>query len=438
VGRVTLAALLAVFACAAPAQAAGLRPGGSVVVRWHSNPETCAQSGLCDRSGSLVWRPDAAAAMLVDSLGDYAFVDVETSEAVARSNRTIGDAVETCIDRPDVLGEMVIGPTNTRTVRVSLRGADDFSFGRCAGPLADDFLAAMPVSKPVATAQLGKGALVDMRGRKPFAATPFSGEVVSTLVLRPSRDRSRSTSSSGTPPAVDHGPRARYGQLAATYAITGLTGDLGWSFGGAPGDACAPFDTCGLSGDLSLHAGVPSGRLTISSVRRVGRGRHETVASGLAALRRSGTHVSADAELGDFTKLPPTVAIPADEIVTPAGGATCSATAQLGEPVLFAARTKAGLSLRLQSGGNTVPDPLRTRCPGPATGELGLDDALAAGALPLATIGAKQAFVQLRPASSFDTIGFSGTGHGAMTLSLRLVSLRASTRTIRVPHEMFP
>jgi hypothetical protein len=437
VGRVILAALLAVFACATPAQAAGLRPGGSVVVRWHSNPDTCAQSGLCDRSGSLFWRPDAATAV-ASGLGDYGFIEAETRDVVARSSRTVGDTVEACIDSPDVLGEMVIGPTTTHTVRVSLRGADDFSFGRCAGPLADDFLNAMPESKPVVAARLGEGAVVDMRGRKPFAAGPFSGEVISTLVLRPSRDNSRSTSSSGTAPSAGRGPRVRYGQLVATYMITGLTGDLGWSFGGTPGDACAPFDTCGLSGDLSLRAAVPNGRLTIDSMRRIGRRRAETVASALAALRRGGTHVSADAELGDFTKLPPTVAIPADETVTPGGGATCTATPKLDEPVLFAVRTNTGLSLRLQNGGNTVPDPMRTRCPGPASDELGFDNALAAGSLPLSAVGAKQASVELRPAASFDTVGFSGTGHGTLVLSLRLVRLRAGTRTIRVRHEVFP
>jgi hypothetical protein len=208
VGRGPVAALLAVLACTATAQAGPLRPSGSVVVRWHSNPDTCSQSGLCDRSGSLVWRPDPASA-IISGLGGYGFVEVQTTEAVARSSREVEDTVATCIDRPDVLGEMVVGPARTRTVRVSLRGADDFSFGRCAGPLADDFLDAMPESKPVPAARLGKGALVDMRGRKAFAAGPFSGEVISTLVLRPSPDNSRSTSSAGTSPRSNRGPRIR-------------------------------------------------------------------------------------------------------------------------------------------------------------------------------------------------------------------------------------
>jgi hypothetical protein len=57
---------------------------------------------------------------------------------------------------------------------------------------------------------------------------------------------------------------------------------------------------------------------------------------------------------------------------------------------------------------------------------------LARATLPASAIGQPRIELTLRPAPGFVAPGFRGTGRGELTLSLRLTSVRALTRLIRV------
>src|SRR4051812_24128938 len=85
VARGLLCALAALVVLAPAAQAAAVRPSGSVVVRWQSNPDTCASFGLCGRSGTLSWRPGSDLLEL-DSGTGIGYVGLFGSEAIVRSH----------------------------------------------------------------------------------------------------------------------------------------------------------------------------------------------------------------------------------------------------------------------------------------------------------------------------------------------------------------
>jgi hypothetical protein len=423
-----LAALLLV--AASPADAANVTSHGSLVVRWQSNPATCAEHGLCDRSGVLSWRPDSEYASLDLVDANFAFLALYSSQAVARSHR----GTQACVDRVTGPSEIVAapGPRGHAFVFSMSQAADQLGFGRCAGPLGPDFGPALPQSAPVTVAALRRGAVIDLRARKPFSSGPFEGEVISTLTLRTERegtsDEGGSTGTTGP-----HSRLIRFGSVAASYAIESLSGDAGYSFGGSADPECSPFDTCGLAGELMLHPDLSQGSIRFDAVRRLPTGR-ETVASGLRALRQGRARGFGESTLGppfnpDRDEGEPSVSIPLTASATPAGGATCSETGSYTEPNLDIDRRVTGFAITLEHGGNSQPDPLRTRCPGPGGGDMG---PLARATLPASAIGQPRIELTLRPAPGFVAPGFRGTGRGELTLSLRLTSVRALTRLIRV------
>jgi hypothetical protein len=428
-----LGLVAALLVCAAPAAATEVSASGSVVVLWQSNPATCAEHGLCGRSGTLSWRPERGPGGISLSSYDFGFLSIFSTSAVARSYR----GASSCIDLVGTPADIVGRPGSRRGVLVfSMRGVTEFSFGRCAGPLATDFAPAMPESPPVTTRALRSGTLIDFRGRQPFSAGAFEGEVVSTLTLRTRPEPRSDAGSTRTVPLQPHrGRLVHYGTVAARYTIESLTGDAGYALSGAPSPECAPFDTCGLTGDLMLHANVHEGSVLISSTRRVPANRAETVAAGMRAFRRGGTSFFGDAALGpafnpDTDGEPETpFAIPFSATAKPHGGETCSDTGSFREPYLDLDRRKTGVALRLLHSGNVQPDPLRTRCPGPGTDDV---DELAIGFVPIASVGQPLITLTLTPAQTFTTVGLRGQGQGDLTLSLRLTSLRAVTRTTRV------
>jgi hypothetical protein len=430
-----LAALAALLIWAAPAAAATVTTSGSLLIRWQSNQQTCADHGLCGRSGSLSWRPSDMSTDSVTGSG-FAIISAIGPDAVARSYR--GES-GSCIDRSSAPVDVIGLPPLDGQVVFSMRRTDTFSFGRCAGPLAADFMQALPESSPVSEAKLKSGgAVIDLRTRTPFSSGPFEGEVVSTLVMRTHREprdqQGGSRSISGTLTLRPRGRKVRYGIVTATYAITALTGDAGYAFSGAPDPECAPFDTCGMSGELMLHPDVHSGQVTVTSVRRLGPGAHETTRAGLRAMSRGRTNVFGDTIVGpldqSYTDNP--FGVPLSVTATPGGGETCSDTGSYREPDLTLRRARGAMLMQLGHGGNTDPDPLRTRCPGPPGDDVG---ALASGALPLSVVGRRQVVLTLQPHAAFASVGFRGAERGQLQLSLKLQSLRAVTRSRAITRE---
>src|SRR3954469_12916691 len=89
VPRGLVCALAALVVLAPAAQAATVRPAGSVVVRWQSNPDTCASLVLCGRSVTLSWRPGSEFLELENGTG-IGYVGLFGSEAIVRSHRDSG------------------------------------------------------------------------------------------------------------------------------------------------------------------------------------------------------------------------------------------------------------------------------------------------------------------------------------------------------------
>lgn len=430
-----LGALVALLVAAGTASAADVATRGSLVVRWHSNPATCAERGLCDRSGVLSWRPEPEYASFDLLDANFGFLALYSTQAIARSHR----GSEACVDRLDTPSDIVASPgPRSRTLVFSLRemgGA--LGFGRCAGPLGSDFASALPQSPAVSIASLRRGGSIDLRARAPFSSGPFEGEVISTLFLRTKQegaiDQGRSTGTT-TPPARV----IRFGFVTASYAIESLSGDVGYALTGAAEPECGPFDTCGLEGELMLHPNLRQGSIRFDTARRLPTGR-ETVASGLRALRQGRARGFGESRLGppfdpDAGDDEPSVAFPLTEISTPAGGATCSDTGSYADPGLNINRRRAGFAIALVHGGNSDPDPLRTRCPGPLSADVGT---LARAIVPASAIGQPRIELTLEPATGFTAAGLRGVGRGELKLSLRLTSARASTRRVRVEQEGF-
>src|SRR3954447_10332854 len=175
-GVVALCMLVPAFA-----HAADVTSRGSLVIRWASNPDTCGDAGLCGRSGTLSWRPGRGS---FDVSTGGTQVTYFEDPAVARSRRETDSGPRICVEATDNLIELAAAHAKGGSV-LTMDKTPGLDVGRCAGPLPADFAGALPRSRPFSPSRLGRrGGTIDMRGRAPFAAGPFSGEVISSLQLR--------------------------------------------------------------------------------------------------------------------------------------------------------------------------------------------------------------------------------------------------------------
>ena len=414
----------------ATASAGEVAPHGAVVVRWQSNPQTCADYGLCDRAGSLSWRPRALAAAY-ETFGQGRALDVDFVEgrAIARSARSTPAGTRVCVDAVDGPVSMEgLAARGARRARLSLGEPPGLDFGRCAGPLPADFAAALPRSAsfdPAAIAR--KGGVIDMRSRTPFAAGPFQGEVVSSLRLRLTR-----TTNAAQPARSARASRIRrapLGTLAIDYAIDGVTGEARLPFSGAADAMCEVFDACGLSGTITLGGTDVAGHLRIQSARTLRRGQRETVAGALDALRsRRTTRVAAQSFFGDEEDAPEPVegVFAVRESAGFPGEQPCSDHSELHTTNLGVSPEQSGIHVVLGGSGGEPPDELRTRCPGPAG--VDLPARLVEGTLPLSSVGEQSPPLALRPPAAFWSPAFTGSaGSGQLDVRLCLIGMQVET-----------
>ena len=142
------------------------------------------------------------------------------------------------------------------------------SSGRCAGPIAQDLSGLdLPVRKTG-----GKLATFDLRGSLPFVSGPFSGALVSSVVLRPDRSESTSESSSGSGSTRGRPPhKVLVERVTLRYRLAPLTSGLEIPFSGGPDPLCTLLDSCGTTGTLVLSAAGPNIPLTLTASRTVAR-----------------------------------------------------------------------------------------------------------------------------------------------------------------------
>ncbi|MFL5895682.1 MAG: hypothetical protein ACJ76Z_11315 [Thermoleophilaceae bacterium] len=442
-GRLARCALLAALVVAFVPASAGARTGpqsvglsssGALVVRWQSNPDTCAASGLCGRSGTLSWRPGSDNSLEFFGADAGGFVGFFGADAVVRSRRTTSDGDAVCVDT--ITGSLVnlaLKPAGRGRVALAMTDETGLGFGRCAGPLGADFASALPVSAPLEVAALKRGTGVDLQQTNPFGGGAFTGEVISTLVLRTHRERGGISESFGTSVKPRRGPRVRYGLIQLTYAIEHLTADMGIAYTGLPAPGCEPFDGCGLGGTLRIAGEFDQGRLVAGGARRLpGAHARETPAAALRALRSGRSRGNVEAFLGTEP-----VVFQLSQTAGFEGEQPCTDSGRYEVEDLGTRHAAGGIRVSFGQSGGTVADLIRTRCPGPLSLDLGLGGPLATGTLRFRALGQKSLTLTLRPPAAFDSVAYRGAGQGAVTLSLRLVRQDVSTRTVRVERSPF-
>ncbi len=415
-GGLPVVALVAVLIAPASAAAAdeSLLASGTVTYTWHGDlSRGCAAAGLCDVQGALIINPQGSAD--AQSEGGRTFINLDAASATVRVLAGSGE----CIDSPESGG----GPTVTVD-----RGGDGrlvgqiqspLSSGRCAGPTAQDLSGfALPVRKTG-----GKDASYDLRTTLPLVSGPFSGTLVSTLVLRPGAGEEESSSGSSGPPPPPRPPRHKVlvERVTLRYAVTPLAGGLEIPFSGEPDQFCIALDSCDATGTLVLSAGGPGTALTLTASRTV---RRRVGARGaLADLRRG--------RLGRPSGFGKVSSLNVAETYFGAGISRCDAFAEgpgaglsVGGQPGRAARGSAAQFTLFASG----DEYLRTYCPGPSTADvIGEFERLGQASVTVAQLLEPQSDLLLTDPGSFSGVGYVGTRTDGIGFSLTLEGIRAGT-----------
>lgn len=413
------AVLLAVSAAASAGQRVTPLPGvtvsGSIAYVWHGDPARgCAAAGVCGVRGSLIVGP--AGDTVFDPTQRAGSISLSPSSAVVRVRRDEpGASPGLCVDPlPLDFLDLLLQRSGGGRLRGTLQGFAQLSSGRCAGPTAGD-LAHLGLSvRRLPTRRPG----FDASGRRAFTAGPFSGELISTVVIRPGGSASGSTSS-GASSAPPSRPRKVLRELVETdYRVAGVTGTLTTAFAGRPDPLCEQFDSCGSHGTLSSALTRASGTVTVIGSRVVRR------RVSPAAARRDFYAGRLPLEaFGDATGRSTLTAM-----LTWAAGGSCVDARAAGvaplDPQASGRKLVLLLGVAADQGGI---DLLRSRCPGPLATDVVGAKPLAHGSIDLRQLGSRRLVVTLRNPGAFRSSGYAGSRGGSLTVVLRLVRIRAHT-----------
>ncbi len=387
---------------------------GTVVVAFHGDPAAgCAAMGVCDISGQLGYDARGAGELLaarvgkttfggtIEPSGDY--LNGTTTHVVALVTRTTADGVQhTCSDT-GVFTALTFGNTIAAPL-LSVFPYPESPSGDCAGPLATDFIGALP--RPNIAGLVRSGGQLDLSGAFPFSGHGFSGTATSTLAL-----------GVGKPLNVKltHGGSSGYG-VEATYTLTGLHGTIAAQLADGGGGTCAGLDACGLKADL-LDTVASSAGTVLLAADVPARDHRLPLLEQLADARDAG---------GD---------------IDPQSGFTLSATVtRADEPQpcvdtvtdmltgfeFDAARSRGVVTdLALPQG-----DPFRSRCAGPAMADLGSNPegfpGVAVGSVKVGQLAHRTITLELTQATRVSNeAGYNGTITPSLTLTARLRSIRA-------------
>jgi hypothetical protein len=306
--------------------------------------------------------------------------------------------------------------------------ATGVSGGRCAGPVAGDLRTLrLPASRLG-----GPGLAFDLHGQAAFGAGPFSGVLISTLVLRADTNvgvsSGEETIVAPQPPSPPHHVLIEYARFR--YRITGATGALGVTFAGDAAPECIPLDSCGTTGALRLTIDGFRGVIELSGTREV---RHRLDrARALADVRTGQLDVFAESALMRIHSAT------TSESLSRTGGVSCadsdSSNVMLGVGVFPGPLPGSSLTLAASEIGS---DPWRTHCPGPkiadVTGEPStflpfFPGTAASGSLNAKSLGSRQFGVALTTHGRFRAAGYSGTRGGRLRFSLALIAESVGTR----------
>jgi hypothetical protein len=412
---------------------------GQVTLTWHGDPARgCAAAGVCDVSGSIVFKPgyfDVYGVLRPDGRFYPGAAFVFTSDpAIVQTRRQVGAGPPSaCLDLVDADG-VTLSPTEQPGGRYSFDVSTAHSYtnglstGRCAGPTAKQLETAFPTGLLQTPKKGHRSRLLDLTGRKSFTAGPFSGELVSTVTARlwPEfyGDDEDDSESDSVPDR--HRRTLRLLTVEFEYGIQSMAGSLVTTFSGSADPFCRPFDSCGVQGTSTYSTATKGGDVGIGGYRVLGRHEKVTRRAALRELRAGRLAVSGDSILADGA-----LARIASS-VRHADGSSCTDPGETSPlaPLTVARARKAAhfvLGSSIYDRGNT----LRTDCQGPSEDDvLGPKAALATGSVPVTALGAKSLQVKLAAAGSFRAGAYTGSRSGA--IDLRLVRKAARIRVVRV------
>jgi hypothetical protein len=294
--------------------------------------------------------------------------------------------------------------------------------GDCAGPsalsLSSNF--SLPVRRLPgpreaydlsATHTFGSGPYIvtlksTIRARRP------SGPVIGGLQLGGGSGGDESTGSKAHKGLVE--------QVSLDYRITTTSGAVTTTFAGRPDPFCLPLDACGASGTLTNAISGISSRLEFDAQRVVEQRASRRRA--LADLRSGRLPLQ---ETGD-----PVGDVLSANVGWSAGSDCTQRIRQFNALIIDVTESGDGRTALFRLATDRTEDPFRTACAGPGAADvLGSSDTLARASLPLRQLGASSLRVPISGHGRFVSGSYAGARSGDVTLGLRLVRVRAGTKT---------
>jgi hypothetical protein len=292
--------------------------------------------------------------------------------------------------------------------------------GDCAGPSA---LSLSNFSLP-ARRLPGPREDYDLSATHAFGSGPYTVTLKSTIRARrpsgPVGGGAELGSSSGElfPGSKPH--KGLVEQVSIEYRITSTSGTITTTFAGRPDPFCLPLDACGASGTLTDAIAGISSLLEIDAQRVVTQraSRRKALAdlrSGRLPLLDSGDLVSD---------------VQSANVGWSAGSACTQQLRQLSALSIDVAAGRDGKNALFSLATDRTEDPFRTACPGPSAADvLGSSDTLARASLPLGELGRSRLRIPISGHGRFLSGSYAGARSGGLTFGLRLVRVRAGTKT---------
>ena len=428
VAVVTAGLCLAPGGTAAPTAArrtVNVSVNGSLTYVWHGDPaQGCGPAGACSLTGAVTYRITGGELTVVK--GHEEGFSYGSGPATIRVRRDMGSgAPQECVDLNNGFLDLNFQQTaGGAELSPQLESISE----RCAGPLPGD-LANLDLSGDWSGSH---HRTLDLHESRPFTAGPFSGRLISTLVVHReprgfgsstvsntyARRRAHATPRHATPPK-----RRLFEELSFKYAVDASSSTTDVSFQGDPGPFCETLDDCGARGRLIVSVPVQHTTLIVSAFRRV-------------PTRRTPRQVIRDfrTDPGSFEVTGyGTVSGTTHEKFHWPGGPTCQDTTatpaaeQFGPLALNVNGGRHGATVTLQQ---VQGDALRTHCPGPGSSQIlgGYQSVLVRGRITPRALLSRRSTLELTGSHTFSGQGYSGRQSGDLRLGLRLLKSRAVTR----------
>jgi hypothetical protein len=391
---------------------------GSLVVSFHGDQASeCAAKGVCDYSGTLIFRPGSSAFLSSETLRLGAKVQTAatlalplavTGSQVSRSTAS-GQAAR-CADEQQPTAISLLQPKQGIVTLSLIQSDGSLLATRCAGPLDADVAAAAPhASLPLSLLMKGRTSF-DLTGSTTFAGGGFAGTVNSTV--RVTLGAPRSPLGRSLLPRHIKYKRIRFvsEQLSAGLLSSTVHGNV---IGVADPEVCSLVDSCGATGTITPIGGpqhVKAQLLAIGAATVP----YRRFVDALHGQRVHGVAIEGQVQwtgglLGATLTMP---GVSCTDSATIDGG---SLNLVIGHAAIFTSYAPAGS--------------LRTHCPGPYIDE---QARLAAGRAPRAVLGHRSFSLTLRGTGPLSDDGYVVNWGGTIRITLRRG--RITQHTLRLPN----